>query len=72
MKETNYKLDEIYLDLDKTINSSKVNSKFISADEVMKKSVIVPGFEQFEVVPRFHVNDRRLKANKKVCQLGNT
>lgn len=65
MKETSYKLDDVYLDLDKPLNTSKINSKFISVDEVMKKSVIVPGFEQLEVVPKFYESERRLKANRK-------
>lgn len=65
MKKTIYNLDDVYVDLNKTLNTSKVNSKFVSLDEVMKKSVIVPGFEQLEVVPKFYESERRLKADKK-------
>lgn len=68
MKKTSYKLNDVYLDLEKISNTNKLNSKFVSVDEVMKKSVIVPGFEQLEVVPKFYESERRLKANKKVYQ----
>lgn len=69
MIKGNYKLDDVYLDLNKTLTTNKINSKFTSVEEVMKKSVIVPGFEQLEVVPKFYESERGLKANKKVISI---
>jgi hypothetical protein len=40
--------------------------KFTRVDEVLRKSVITPGFEKLESVPAYHESDRILQKKRKV------
>lgn len=41
--------------------------KFTKVDEVLRKSVITPGFEKLESVPAYQESDRILQKKRKVC-----
>ena len=63
-------MDESYLDIHLTRRKGaavdKEARKFTKVDDVLKKSVITPGFEKLEAVPAYLESDRILQKKRKV------
>ena len=57
---------DIQLDRKKGFSPNKDARKFCDINEVMKKSVIVPGFEKLESVPAYNESMWALKKKRKV------
>lgn len=57
--------DDVYVDMDAKKSSKNVRSKFVSVDEILKKSVVQPGFEKLHAVPQ-ETNEKKLKLIRKV------
>jgi hypothetical protein len=66
-----YNINESYLDIQlerrKGTAVNKEARKFTKVDEVLRKSVITPGFEKLESVPAYQQSDRILQKKRKVC-----
>jgi hypothetical protein len=64
-------MDESYLDIQlvhkKGTAVNEEARKFTKVDEVLRKSVITPGFEKLESVPAYQESDRILQKKRKVC-----
>lgn len=64
-------MNESYLDIHlnqrKGAAVDKEARKFTKVDDVLKKSVITPGFEKLESVPAYLESDRILQKKRKVC-----
>lgn len=67
----NYNINESYLDIQLTGRKGKSvykePLKFTKIDEVLKKTVITPGFEKLESVPAYQESDRIMQKKRKVC-----
>jgi hypothetical protein len=66
----NYNIDESYLDIQLGGKKKSVNKearKFTNIDEILKKTVITPGFEKLESVPAYQESDRIMQKKRKVC-----
>jgi hypothetical protein len=66
-----YNINESYLDIQlagrKGKSVHKEAQKFTKIDEVLKKSVITPGFEKLESVPAYQESYRIMQKKRKVC-----
>jgi hypothetical protein len=66
-----YNINESYLDFQlavgKGTQTHKKEPQFTKIDEVLKKTVITPGFEKLESVPAYQESDRILQKRRKVC-----
>jgi hypothetical protein len=66
-----YNINESYLDVQladrRRIAVNNKARRFTKVDEVLKKSVITPGFEKLESVPAYQESDRILQKKRKVC-----
>ena len=64
-------MNESYLDIHlnrrKGAAVDKDARKFTKVDDVLKMSVITPGFEKLESVPAYQESDRILQKKRKVC-----
>jgi hypothetical protein len=64
-------MNESYLDIQlvgkKDAGINKEARKLTKVDEILRKSVITPGFEKLESVPAYQESDRILQKKKKVC-----
>lgn len=64
-----YNINESYLDIQlvrkKGTTVNKEARKFTKVDELLKKSVITPGFEKLESVPAYQESDRILQKKRK-------
>lgn len=64
-------MNESYLDIQsvrkKDSGINKEARKLTKVDEILRKSVITPGFEKLESVPAYQESDRILQKKRKVC-----
>lgn len=66
MKKHDYSWNDVYVDLANPCTTSEITNHFTQIDDVMKKSVLIPGFEKLERIPNFNQSEKKLKMERKV------
>uniref|UniRef100_A0A1B6CDP6 Fcf2 pre-rRNA processing C-terminal domain-containing protein n=1 Tax=Clastoptera arizonana TaxID=38151 RepID=A0A1B6CDP6_9HEMI len=64
MKKQSFDWNDVSIDFTNPCCKNKINNHFTEVEELMKKSVIIPGFEKLEKIPNGNISNKILRKER--------